>query len=91
MGGRRPTDIVYENRTGNNYHPTEKPEALMRKIIGWTNGRLILDPFMGSGTTGVACAELGRKFIGIEVNEKYFDTACKRIEAATAQGRLDFD
>jgi DNA modification methylase len=43
---------------------------------------------MGSGTTGVACAQLGRKFIGIEIEPKYFDIACKRIEAAYAQGRL---
>jgi hypothetical protein len=49
----------------------------------------ILDPFMGSGTTGVACAQLGRKFIGIEIEPKYFDIACKRIEAAQAQLRLD--
>ncbi|MDB4312027.1 site-specific DNA-methyltransferase [bacterium] len=48
----------------------------------------ILDPFMGSGTTGVACANLGRKFIGIEIEEKYFDIACERITAAYAQGRL---
>ena len=48
----------------------------------------ILDPFMGSGTTGVACANLGRKFIGIEIEPKYFDIACERIEAAYAQGRL---
>ena len=49
---------------------------------------LICDPFMGSGTTGVACANLGRKFIGIEIERKYFDIACERIEAAYAQGRL---
>lgn len=47
-----------------------------------------LDPFMGSGSTGVACAELGRQFIGIEKERKYFDIACERIEAAYAQGRL---
>ena len=48
----------------------------------------ILDPFMGSGTTGVACAKLGRKFIGIEIEPKYFDIACKRIEEAYAQGDM---
>ena len=42
----------------------------MRKIIAWTKGQLIIDPFMGSGTTGVACIELGRKFVGMEINEK---------------------
>tara|TARA_Y100000310_G_scaffold340489_1_gene436439 strand:- start:644 stop:880 length:237 start_codon:yes stop_codon:yes gene_type:complete len=46
----------------------------------------ILDPFMGSGTTGVACAKLGRKFIGIEIEPKYFDIACARIEEAYRQG-----
>ena len=51
-------------------------------------GETILDPFMGSGTTGVACANLGRKFIGIEIEEKYFDIACKRIEIAYRQPRL---
>lgn len=49
---------------------------------------LILDPFMGSGTTGVACANLGRKFIGIEIEPKYFDIACRRIEQAYLQPRL---
>jgi site-specific DNA-methyltransferase (adenine-specific)/modification methylase len=51
---------------------------------------IVLDPFMGSGTTGVACVELGRKFIGIEINEQYFDVACKRIKAAAAQKEFDF-
>jgi len=71
-------------------HPTEKPTALMNALINdFTNsGQIILDPFMGSGTTGVACANLGRKFIGIEIDYKYFDIACERIEAAHAQGRL---
>lgn len=71
-------------------HPTAKPVALMEKLVSLfaPQDSVTLDPFMGSGTTGVACANLGRKFIGIEINEKYFDIACKRIEAAYAQGRL---
>lgn len=80
----RPTDIVYGSRTGNNLHPTQKPVDLMRNIIGWTDG-VVTDAFMGSGTTGVACAKLGRKFIGIELDEKYFDIACRRIEEAYKQ------
>lgn len=48
----------------------------------------ILDPFMGSGTTGVACANLGRSFIGIEIDRKYFDIACERIENAQRQHRM---
>jgi DNA modification methylase len=50
---------------------------------------LILDPFMGSGTTGVACVQTGRRFIGIEINEKYFDIAVKRIKQAQLQIRMD--
>ena len=49
---------------------------------------IILDPFMGSGTTGVACAQLGRKFIGIEIEERYFDIACERIDNAYRQQRM---
>ena len=62
----------------------------MRKLVSdFTQAEeTICDPFMGSGTTGVACANLGRKFIGIEICEKYFDIACERIAAAYAQGRL---
>ena len=65
-------------------HPTPKPVDLMRAIVRWTNG-VVLDPFMGSGTTGVACAKMGRKFIGIEIEPKYFDIACKRIEETYRQ------
>ena len=53
----------------------------MKQVIEWTSGD-VLDPFMGSGTTGVACVKLGRKFIGIELDEKYFDIACRRIQDA---------
>ena len=71
-------------------HPCPKPLGLTEKIVKAFSGHdeFVLDPFMGSGTTGVACANLGRKFIGIEIERKYFDIACERIEAAYAQGRL---
>jgi site-specific DNA-methyltransferase (adenine-specific) len=70
-------------------HPTQKPIALMEWCLGFVpNARTILDPFMGSGTTGVACARLGRKFIGVEIEERYFDIACRRIEAAYKQADL---
>lgn len=70
-------------------HPTQKPLALMKWCIEQAgNPETILDPFMGSGTTGVAAIQLGRKFIGIEREPKYFDIACKRIEQAHAQGKL---
>jgi site-specific DNA-methyltransferase (adenine-specific) len=68
-------------------HPTQKPVALMDWLVRMTAGT-VLDPFMGSGTTGVACAALNRPFVGIEVERKYFDIACERIAAAYAQGRL---
>lgn len=70
-------------------HPTQKPLALMRWCIEQAgNPQTILDPFMGSGTTGVAAVQLGRSFIGIEREPKYFDIACRRIEQAVAQGQL---
>ena len=80
----RPTDVIEAPRTGNTYHPTEKPVQLMRAMAEWTDGT-VLDPFMGSGTTGVACAQLGRRFIGIELDPDYFDIACERIRKAYAQ------
>lgn len=69
-------------------HPCPKPENIMRRIIARFSDGDVIDPFMGSGTTGVACANLGRKFIGIEIEPKYFDIACERIAAAQSQGRL---
>lgn len=77
----RPTDVVEWARTQNEHHPTEKPVGLMAKFIEWTDG-IVFDPFMGSGTTGVAAVQMGRKFIGIEREPKYFEIACKRIEDA---------
>jgi len=78
-------------RQGNEerYHPTQKPLEVMKWVIELCpKAGTILDPFMGSGTTGVASIQLGRKFIGIEREPKYFDIACKRIEQAVAQGQL---
>ena len=81
--------INNDSLTGNNaerFHPTQKPIALMKWCIEQAgNPETILDPFMGSGTTGVAAIQMGRKFIGIEREPKYFDIACKRIEAASKQ------
>lgn len=71
-------------------HPTQKPV----EVIGWcleqlpTKAKTVLDPFMGSGTTGVACVKLGLKFIGVEIEPKYFDVARRRIEAAFRQPNL---
>jgi site-specific DNA-methyltransferase (adenine-specific) len=69
-------------------HPTQKPVPLMIWCIERTQAYTILDPFMGSGTTGVACQKLGRQFIGIEIDEGYFDIACRRIEEAMRQPDL---
>lgn len=68
-------------------HPTEKPLRLMEWSVGHTRGD-VLDPYMGSGTTGAACVNLGRAFTGIERHEPYFDIACRRIEEAYRQPRL---
>jgi len=77
-----------ERRDGNE-HPTQKTVAVMKWSIGFVpKAETILDPFMGSGTTGVAAVQMGRKFIGIERETKYFDIACKRIEDAQRQGDL---
>lgn len=85
---KRIPDVIHANRTGNDLHPTQKPVELIKQLIGCNKGDLVCDPFMGSGTTGVACVELGRKFIGIEIDEKYFDIACERISRAERQGDL---
>jgi DNA modification methylase len=69
-------------------HPTQKPVALILWCLSHTESQTILDPFMGSGTTGVACARLGKAFTGIERERRYFDIACERIAAAQAQGRM---
>lgn len=68
-------------------HPTEKPLGLMKLLLRKVPG-LILDPFMGSGTTGVAAVQMGRDFIGIELDPGYFDIACRRIEEAQKQADL---
>ncbi|TWI48051.1 site-specific DNA-methyltransferase (adenine-specific)/modification methylase [Pseudomonas duriflava] len=75
-------------RQGNEerFHPTQKPLAVMKWVIDLCpSAQTVLDPFMGSGTTGVAAIQMGRKFIGIERDERYFETACKRIEEAMRQ------
>lgn len=81
---------TYPNDANSTGHPCSKPLPQMVWLVGRTTAEsdLVLDPFMGSGTTGVACAKLGRKFIGIEIEPKYFDIACRRIEAAHKQPDL---
>ena len=72
------------NIIGNKQHPTEKPIELMKLYIENSSNQndTVLDPFMGSGSTGVACKNINRNFIGIELDENYFNIAKKRIEEA---------
>ncbi len=74
---------------GPSFHPTQKPVRLIEWTLGQINAAgVVLDPFMGSGTTGVACVRRGCSFIGIEREPTYFDIACRRIEEAYKQPRL---
>jgi DNA modification methylase len=88
--GQTSTSTVLTEKASNNEHPCAKPIGAMRWMVnkGSLEGETVLDPFMGSGTTGVACVELGRNFIGIEKDQKYFEIACQRIEHAYSQGQL---
>lgn len=72
-------------------HPTQKPEALMAWCIEQARvpaGGTIMDPYMGAGSTGVAAVRAGHPFVGCEIVPRYFDTACRRIEAAQRQGDM---
>lgn len=73
-------------KDGRREHPTQKPVALMEWCIGFTpQGARIIDPFMGSGTTGVAAMRMGRKFVGVEIDPRFFDVACRRIAEECAR------
>lgn len=76
-------------RDGERCHPTQKPVNLIEWCLSFApNALTVCDPYMGSGTTGVACAQMGKAFTGIERERKYFDAACERITRAQAQERL---
>ncbi len=81
-------NVITCDRSGNANHPTEKPILVMSDLIANSRRPLIIDPFMGSGTTGVAAIQLGKQFVGVEIEPKHFDTACRRIEDAQRQQRL---
>jgi modification methylase len=81
-------DVWYVPQQSNPDHPAPFPIALPHRALETTAARTILDPFMGSGSTGVACAQNGRQFIGIEIDPKYFEIACRRVEEAQRQGQL---
>jgi len=82
--------VGFQRDRDSTLHVCPKPLNIMENTVQryTEQDATILDPFMGSGTTGVACANLGRKFIGIEIEPKYFDIACRRIEQAYKQPRL---
>ena len=84
LNGFRYADIIKANRTGNKLHPTEKPVDLLELFIKNSSDEnaVVFDGFMGSGSTGVACVNTNRQFIGIELDPQYFEIAKKRIEDA---------
>lgn len=90
--GLRQKKRVWDGKVGESQygHPTEKPLGLMRKIVinASDPGALVFDPFMGTGTTAVAALDLGRRFVGIEIDPTFFDIACRRVEAWQRQGAL---
>ena len=90
LRGKRLANLWRIARDPASDHPTPKPVALMERIVGCSTdeGGTVIDPFMGSGSTGVAAVGMARKFIGIEIEPKYFDIACRRIEDAQRQQRL---
>ncbi len=81
-------NVLRHPRTGNIYHPTEKPVGLLRALIENSAGAAVVDPFMGSGSTGIAAAQEGRPFFGFEMDERHFATACRRIAEAQRQGDM---
>jgi len=92
--GNTPQQTPHKNEPQSNHHPTVKPLALMRYLVRLTKtptGGVVLDPFMGSGTTGCACALEGRDFIGIEREADYLEIAERRIKEAQAQPKLELE
>jgi site-specific DNA-methyltransferase (adenine-specific) len=85
---KKPNSVRCTETSEKNGHPCPKPIGLMKWLVNRAtlDGETILDPFMGSGTTGVAAVQMGRSFIGIEREPKYFDIACRRIEDSQRQG-----
>lgn len=90
--GKLRADVIKASATPSSqrFHPVEKPPEMLMQLVEVSSGG-VLDPFMGSGTTGVAAVMLGRRFVGIEVDSKYFDIACKRIEQAYSQRSLELE
>jgi len=82
---KRIPDVIHCKRTQNNLHPTEKPVGLFHEIVQANVCDSVLDPFMGSGTTSIACERLGKRWVGIEIEEIYCEVAANRIEKENKQ------
>lgn len=90
LRGKRLSNLWLVPRDVASDHPTPKPVRLMEKMVAASTdmGGVIADPFMGSGSTGVAAVKMGRSFVGVEIEPKYFDMACGRIEQAQRQAQM---
>lgn len=87
-GGGKPGNFIFNKNTpGGGVHPTQKPLPLMMELVNLfsSHGETVLDPFMGSGTTILACEKLGRKGVGIERDPQHFESACRRVDEASRQ------
>ena len=91
QGGKSKSNVLEYKKDNDGYHPTQKPVALLEDLIQtYSNeGNTVLDFTMGSGSTGVACVNTNRNFIGIELDMGYFNVAKERIEKAQAQSRIE--
>ena len=87
MSGRY-GNVLKAPRSGNNNHPTEKPVRLIEALIDNSEATVFVDPFMGSGTSGVAAVRMGRKFVGIEIDPTHFEMACTRIADTLSRPRM---
>lgn len=81
-------NVLRYNRSGNDLHPTQKPLAVVEALVRGSEGNVVIDPMMGSGTTGEAALRYGKKFIGIEYERRWFDVACERMDQVQRQQQL---
>ena len=90
LAGQRDEAVIRFTMTpqGSKLHPAQKPVSLMTYLIAKATKGTVFDPFSGSGSTGVAAVQMGRKFVGVEIDQRHFETACQRIEAAQRQAGL---
>jgi len=93
VGGRNWGSVIYHHPTqstakNGRLHPNEKPVGLLGRLLRWLPAGSVCDPFMGSASTGEAALAAHRKFVGIEVEQKYFDVACRRIERIERQAEM---